>query len=350
MSNLIEVSYTGDLLAHRRCARAWAYEKHVGIHPYEQVQAMEGFLIHHAMQWLTDQFRETSAHASEDNLKIQLERYFLVLWARGIRTTFRSKADTIGGVIRHLYADGTPRPEVRAAVEGAIHEEYPLRSVRKVVPELYGGVELYGGKDKVLLTGVLDVVIQQKGNLTYPLTWRWTDKAKLLGEVTEVSDHAQPGDREIWDYKGTKLKNNTARDDYVKQVVTYAGLLRERMELPTRCVLFFTNEERSSRRLLSIPVDDEVVEASIHWTLQQVEHLRRTVLKFQQNPNLVEGGALTKQHLPLVERVDVDLKAQCTACSQRFDCKTYRAYLAQSGNYGDGSNHPDVALTNVEKN
>jgi hypothetical protein len=30
MSDVIEVSYTGDLLAHRRCARAWAYEKYAG--------------------------------------------------------------------------------------------------------------------------------------------------------------------------------------------------------------------------------------------------------------------------------------------------------------------------------
>src|SRR5689334_21543080 len=27
VTDVIEVSYTGDLLAHRRCARAWAYEK-----------------------------------------------------------------------------------------------------------------------------------------------------------------------------------------------------------------------------------------------------------------------------------------------------------------------------------
>ena len=33
MTDVIEVSYTGDLLAHRRCGRAWAYEKHAGFHP-----------------------------------------------------------------------------------------------------------------------------------------------------------------------------------------------------------------------------------------------------------------------------------------------------------------------------
>ena len=40
MHDVIEVSYTGDLLGHRRCPRAWCYEKQAGFHPYEQVQAM----------------------------------------------------------------------------------------------------------------------------------------------------------------------------------------------------------------------------------------------------------------------------------------------------------------------
>jgi PD-(D/E)XK nuclease superfamily len=346
VTDLIEVSYTGDLLAHRRCARAWAYEKHVGIHPYEQVQAMEGFLVHHAMQWLTDRHRKMGRHATPEELTEQLNSYFLVLWARGIRTTFASKADTVGRVVRHLYHinGGAPRPEVKAAVEGAQHEEYPLRSVRKVLPEWYGG------KSKVLLTGVLDVVIQQKGELVYPLTWQWTDKANLRGEVTQAQDRAQIGDREIWDYKGTRLRHNTARDDYVRQVVTYAALLQDRMELPRRCVLFFTNEEAPARRLLAIPIDQEVVNASIGWTLAQVRELRQTVLQVQRDPLSVEGGDITKRDEPLGDRIDEDLKAQCTACSQRFDCTAYRAYLAKSGQYGDGSEHPDVRLLNVEKN
>jgi hypothetical protein len=348
MSDLIEVSYTGDLLAHRRCPRAWAYEKHVGIHPYEQVQAMEGFLIHHAMQWLTDRHRQTCRHATQQELTDQLLNYFLVLWARGIRTTFASKQETVERVVNHLYDAkvGGPQPEVQAAVEGAQHEEYPLRSVRKVVPELYGG------KSKVLLTGVLDVVIQQKNELVYPLTWRWTDKVNLRGEVTdEVPDRTEVGDQEIWDYKGTKLRNNTSRDDYVCQVVTYAALLQDRIGLPKRCVLFFTNEKPGSKqRLLAIPIDQEVVDASVNWTLEQVRELRNTVLQVQQDPLSIEGGDLTKRHELLENRVDEDLKAQCTGCSQRFDCTAYHSYLAKSGEHGDGANHPDVKRVNVEKN
>ena len=89
MSDVIEVSYTGDLLAHRRCGRAWAYEKRAGFHPYEVVQAMEGRLVHHAMEWLTRQYQEVlGRHATAEELRTQMEHYFRVLWARGIRTAF----------------------------------------------------------------------------------------------------------------------------------------------------------------------------------------------------------------------------------------------------------------------
>jgi hypothetical protein len=92
MSDVIEVSYTGDLLA-RRCRRAWAYEKRAGFHPYEVVQAMEGRLVHHAMEWLTRQHQEALGrhrHATRAELRAQLEHYFRVLWAGGTRTRFAS--------------------------------------------------------------------------------------------------------------------------------------------------------------------------------------------------------------------------------------------------------------------
>src|SRR5215475_574378 len=99
MNDVIEVSYTGDLLAHRRCPRAWAYEKHAGFHPYEQVQAMEGRLVHHAMEWLTSFRKQEGRHADSAEVRVQLEHYFRVLWSRGIRTAFASKKDTIDRVL-----------------------------------------------------------------------------------------------------------------------------------------------------------------------------------------------------------------------------------------------------------
>ncbi len=127
MNDVVEVSYTGDLLAHRRCSRAWAYEKHVGFRPYELVQAMEGRLIHHAMEWLTRQHHEVhdgDRHATFPELKDQLHRHFRVLWAQGVRTAFETKENTINRVLGNLYPQEKIDPVVKAVVEGAMHAEY----------------------------------------------------------------------------------------------------------------------------------------------------------------------------------------------------------------------------------
>src|SRR5580704_1502448 len=137
VTDVIEVSYTGDLLAHRRCARAWAYEKRAGFQPYEVVQAMEGRLVHHAMEWLTRQYQEEldrRRHVTDEELRRQLDRYFKVLWARGIRTTFESKQATLDRVVGNLFPRGQIDLVVKAVVEGALHTEYELRAVKKVMP------------------------------------------------------------------------------------------------------------------------------------------------------------------------------------------------------------------------
>ena len=97
-----------------------------------------------------------------DELSQQLDKYFRVLWARGVRTAFTSKNDTLTRVLGHLFPAGSMDPIVRAAVEGAEHTEYELRTVRKLIEDDFGG------KRKLLLTGVLDVVVQQTNPLDYP--------------------------------------------------------------------------------------------------------------------------------------------------------------------------------------
>jgi hypothetical protein len=184
VTDVIEVSYTGDLLAHRRCGRAWAYEKHAGFHPYEVVQAMEGRLVHHAMEWLTRQYQDIhqrQRHSRPDELREQLEHYFRVLWARGIRTAFVSKKVTLDRVMENLYPGGVIDPIVKTVVEGAQHTEYELRAVKKVLPADYGG------KSRILLTGILDLVIQQQAALTYEQTWEWESMADLTGHALPAS-------------------------------------------------------------------------------------------------------------------------------------------------------------------
>jgi len=336
MRDVIEVSYTGDVLAHRRCPRAWAYEKQAGFHPYEQVQAMEGRLIHHAMEWLTGQYSQHGRHATKAELEIQLQHHFRVLWARGIRTSFESKQSTLDRILNNLYPKGM-HPTVRVAIEGAKHTEYELRTVKALVKKEFAG------KSKLLLTGVLDLVVQHQHPLTYERVWMWNDERTLDGKVVSVKHSAAVNDLEIWDYKGSRA-TTPYKPDYVRQLLTYAALYSERTrELPKRCVLFFINEAQREEQLLAIPLTKPVVDRAFKWTMEQVKYLRTTVLDFENNPCSVTGGDFEKRRLPVGQRTDGELKKQCTACGFRFDCAEYVAYLG-------GSNHPDVRVRNIFKN
>jgi hypothetical protein len=340
MHDVIEISYTGDLLGHRRCRRAWCYEKQAGFHPYEQVQAMEGRLIHHAMEWLTRHYMEKKQHATSPELINQLNRFFKVLWARGIRTAFESKKNIVERVVGNLFPqalNASMHPTVKAAIEGAEHTEYEIRTVKKVIRADFGG------KSRLLLTGILDLVIQQNQPLTYPRSWVWANLATLSGEVSTTAIHAQTGDVEIWDYKGTKATTNYL-PDYVRQLLTYAALYKEKSgELPKRCVLFFVNEPEESQRLMAIDVTQQLVDHALAWTIQQVKLIRATTLEFQKSPLAIGGGSLEDIDKPVGQRVTDELKQQCTACGFRFDCQEYCTHLG-------GSQHSDVRLNNIKKN
>lgn len=337
MNDVIEVSYTGDVLAHRRCPRAWAYEKYAQFHPYEQVQAMEGRLVHHAMEWLARQYREKHTHPALADFRTQLEHHFRVLWARGFRTAFVSKQETLDRVQNNLYPAGKMDSVVRTAVEGALHTEYELRTVRKLIKADFLG------KSRLLLTGVLDVVVQQQSPLVYGRRWEWKSIEELNGSVVDKKLMASTDDREIWDYKATRA-NTPYTQDYVRQLMTYAALYRDRTGvLVKRCVLFYINEPKRELRLIAIPIDGTIVDRAVEWTLDQVKALRQTVIQFEQEPCSIDGGSLHLRSEPVGRRTDDELAQQCTACGRRFDCNEYITFLKNP-------NHPDVRLDNVAKN
>jgi hypothetical protein len=330
MSDVIEVSYTGDLLAHRRCPRAWAYGKRAGFHPYEQVQAMEGRLVHHAMEWLTREFRRNGDIPRPEMLRAQLTHYFRILWARGIRTAF----DRVMG---HLYPSGQLDDTVQRAIEGALHSEYELRAVRNVLPDDFGG------KSKILLTGIIDLVLQEHASLTYERHWVWTSASELDGGVRNQRVAAVPGDIELWDYKATRSSTRYV-GDYARQLLTYAALYRDRSgDLPARCVLFFVNEPDASLRLLAIDVTSELVDAAIVWTKAQAASLQASAATFENDPQTLQPGEFPLRHLDPADRITDELRQQCTACGLRFDCNAYVGHVG-------GRNHPDVDILNVLKN
>jgi hypothetical protein len=341
MSDVIEVSYTGDLLAHRRCPRAWAYEKHAGFQPYEQVQAMEGRLIHHAMEWMTGFLGREGRHASTGECRTQLERHFRVLWARGMRTRFETKQETLDRVLGNLFPEEALHPALAMAMEGALHTEYEIRTIRQLVPARAGG------KSRLLLTGILDLVVHQKHVMGYERIWRLSDEETLTGQVVAGAVQTKVGDEEIWDYKGSRA-STAYLDDYARQMLTYAAIYRERKgRLPARCVLCFINEKKREEQFVTIPVDDALVTAALAWTHVQVEQLQATVQRFEQRPTGVEGGEHEKRTLGPGHRMSAELKQQCTTCGQRFDCGEYKTALRRTSG---AQEPPDTDLLNVHKN
>lgn len=334
MRDVIEASYTGDILAHRRCRRAWAFEKHVGFHKYEQSQAMEGRLVHHAMEWLTTYHRKHHRHATAPELQAQLIVFFRVLWARGIRTQWERKQDVLDRVRDHLFPGGLMHTTVEHAIEGAAHTEYELRAVHPLP-------QLPGRASKLLLTGVMDLVLRQKG-FTYPLQWAWTSLSELAGEVKDNAVIAAGGEVEIWDYKATSASTGFLAD-YVLQLLTYGALYAERAgTLPIRGVLFFINETDPSRQLLSVAMTAPIVHAALQWTITQVGDIQDTIDQCEQDPLAVAGGELALSALPLGQKITTELRKQCTGCSWRFDCDEYRTYA--------GNSSSEVDIHNIFKN
>ena len=153
-------------------------------------------------------------------------------------------------------------------------------------------------------------------------------------------------DIEIWDYKGSR-SGTPYLIDYVRQLLTYAALYRERVgELPARCVLFFVNEPDRSEQLIAVPVDEEIVRRAVEWTYEQVGHLQKTIGIFQKDPCAVPGGDFERRGAKVGNRMTDELKKQCTACGFRFDCDEYGTHLRSDRK----KPHPDIDIYNVRKN
>jgi hypothetical protein len=52
------------------------------------------------------------------------------------------------------------------------------------------------GKSRILLTGILDLVIQQQSPLSYQRSWMWDSVADLRGHVEETATTAAIGEVE----------------------------------------------------------------------------------------------------------------------------------------------------------
>jgi hypothetical protein len=330
MSDVVEVSYTGDILAHRRCPRAWAYHRHVGLHPYEQVQAMEGMLAHHSMEWLTGFYRKNGHHANAKELSDQLISRYGVLRSRGVRSEFVKKTVIVSRVVSILFPLATPAslPEgtfdasalldevVRACVEGALHTEYEIKSVQTLAPGVYPS------KNKYLLRGVLDLVRQESGTFQYRRFFEISDSLECSGTLKTGSVATEVDDVEIWDYKASN-PDTPYIGDYVRQLLTYAAIYQLHTGiLAKRCVLAFLKRPKKgtlAEHLIAIDISQAMVDAALSWTSSQIAGIGASVLTFRANPLSIPSGDYGSGS------ISSELRNQCTACGQRFDCPSYKS-------------------------
>lgn len=332
MSDVYEVSYTGDILAHRRCPRAWLYERHVGLRPYEQVQAMEGNLAHFAMEWLTKYYRKHGTYPKATDLGQEMVKRYSVLRSRGIRSEFAKKVEVVARVVEVAYPDsvsfpaglapvivgtGDIDPIVAKCISCALHTEYEIKHVRG----LPAGHK-FRGKKQVLLRGILDLVIQQQDSMEFSRSYGITDPINLTGVVTNTTVQSHPGDIEIWDYKASQPTTPYIHD-YVRQLLTYAALYHRNNpeeELPARCVLAFLRRPKKGSlqdHLIAVPVTKDLLDHAEDWTMGQIMGIGDSIADFINDPTAAKIGTVG------CGSVDKELAKQCTACGQRFDCGPY---------------------------
>lgn len=86
-----------------------------------------------------------------------------------------------------------------------------------------------------------------------------------------------------------------------------------------------------------------MLDIALDWTINRIQELQQTIVKFRSNPHSVIGGDDfdTTRNCQIISTI---LAEQCTACGQRFDCSTYINKLE------GGNQHNDVRLNNVYKN
>jgi len=106
-------------------------------------------------------------------------------------------------------------------------------------------------------------------------------------------------------------------------------------------VLFYLNEEDREDQLLAIPLEKELLDEALSWTIAQVKALQRTACSFQADPLSVPGGSVDPATGS--RTISATLKQQCTTCGRRFDCQSYAEHL------GDPA-HRDIDIRDVGKN
>ena len=163
---------------------------------------------------------------------------------------------------------------------------------------------------------------QESGTFEYHRVYEISDPGDCSGSLKPGNVKTSTDDVEIWDYKASK-PNTPYIGDYVRQLLTYAAIYhRHTGSLPKRCVLAFLRQPKKgtlAEHLVAIPINQSLVDAALKWTTNQVGAIGTSVTTFRGNPKVIPAGDEGSG------KISKELRNQCTACGQRFDCASYSA-------------------------
>ncbi len=209
------LSLTADILSYRLCSRQYGFFGNDGFVPAHTVQIFFGNIIHQVLDRVHRHYsglinnvppRTFPTDNDIDNYFIEVENALRAHGVRAINSIVREKALRVIKAFNRIEG-----PDLYPRI---FDTEYRLESDRS----------------NYVLRGVVDVLAD--------------------------SNSALPGDREIWDYKGTDRPDSHDQRlrDYEWQMCVYAELYRVKTGVfPSRAILYFINELDADPPITSRP-------------------------------------------------------------------------------------------------
>jgi putative RecB family exonuclease len=269
------MSMTSDVLGYRRCRRQYGYFNQDGYVPTQTTQIFYGQVIHQVLDRAHRHYQGLFPEVDEGDIPTddEIEEYFQevqnALITHGIRPKSGQSRDQALEVLKRFNR-----------LEG--EELYP-----RVWDTEY---QLETSREDYILHGVVDVIAN--------------------------TDSGDPGEREIWDYKGASRPEETSEElqNYKWQMSVYAELYHQRTgQYPDRAVLYFMNELEGGPPPTQRPVgaiysvdftDDEIDEG-----LQEFDSTVDEILHYKD-----------RQEWPAPDEHNLPPEETCDVCDIRFDC------------------------------
>ena len=307
-------SVTGDIVAYRQCGRRYgAYHVH-GYAPAQQTQLYFGQIIHQVLDRCHAHYHGILNPATRG----QVPDDGAVLTDAQVKSYFDARTNALRN---DTVVPAPPSDLLRYFLE--VEEGLTSRGIRAVTPKLrYRAIR------------VLQYFNQLEGPTLYPRVVDTEHRLQadrgdhILHGVVDVLAHADtggggPGDREIWDYKGTSRDSMTTDDlrTYQFQMQVYAGLYELKHGVrPQRVVLYLLNE----LYIFPSPPTTRPINATIELSLANglsPTEIAQALQEFTQTKDQIEQARATDQWLPATPGT-ISVNQDCAICDLRWDCPT----------------------------